>query len=350
MSTYMELVNRAEAAALAAEQSALNTANNKTIVQGLLGQMQGIVANTATLPVPSIQVDPSTGIVTASYTATAGNVLSSTQRIGTLDISSLLGIEFYKCASVDTTNHTWTGYKAVLTDGSYIFEVTATTGLTYGSAYTPSVDGIYNDGASIKVEKMYIDPLAAIYLYEPFTEQQLAAETGQTMTVTGTPVYETIDGRACVALNSSTNIAFNGLTGLPAPGEDITLALFYRSTHVSANFNEIFNFDSNNFWIMLRQYEMQICGEGGRRLATLNGSDNVWYHFAITYSKDADKYSIYLNGVLQTENTGYYLGSTRNGTVRISGDDEATNNYVADLRIYNSCLTATEVAALAAGA
>lgn len=171
------------------------------------------------------------------------------------------------------------------------------------------------------------------------------------MTVAGTPVYGTIGGRACVALNSSTNITFNGLTGLPAPGEDITIALFYRSTHVSANFNEIFNFDNNHFWIMLRQYEMQICGEGGSRLATLHGSDNVWYHFAITYSKDEDKYSIYLNGVLQKESTGYYLGSARNDyMVSISGDDEATSNYVADLRIYSACLTAAEVAELAAGA
>lgn len=106
MSTYIELVNRAEAAANAAAQSALSTANNKTIVQGLLERMQGIVGNAASLPIPTIQVDPSTGIVTAEYTATAGNVLSRTQRIGTLDISSLLvsgqGIttKFYKCASV----------------------------------------------------------------------------------------------------------------------------------------------------------------------------------------------------------------------------------------------------------
>lgn len=66
--------------------------------------------------------------------------------------------DFYKCASVDTTTNTWTGYKAVLTDGSYIFEVTATTGLTYGGAYTPTVGSIYDDGASIQVAKMYVVP------------------------------------------------------------------------------------------------------------------------------------------------------------------------------------------------
>ncbi len=45
MSTYIELVNRAEAAALAAEQSALNTTNNKNTVQGYLTRMEEIVSS-----------------------------------------------------------------------------------------------------------------------------------------------------------------------------------------------------------------------------------------------------------------------------------------------------------------
>ena len=322
--------------------------------QKLTGTIQSKAAATYT-PTTSDQV-----ITSGQYLAGAQTVKGDANLIAAniKDGVSIFGVtgtsgsatDFYKCASVDTTNHTWTGYKAVLTDGSYSFEVTATTGLTYGGAYTPSVGGIYDDGASIKVEKMYVAPSAALYLYAPFTEQQSAAETGQAMTVTGTPVYGIVGNRACVALNSNTNIVFNNLTGLPAPGEDITIALFFRSTDAGAAYNDVFNFDNSNFYVRMREYELQIYGQSDTRLATLHCDDNIWHHFAITYSKDEDKYSIYLNGTLRKEATGYYLGTTRTGTAGVYGYSGATNNYAADLRIYSSCLTAAEVAELAAGA
>ena len=61
-----------------------------------------------------------------------------------------VGCDYYKCASVDTVNKTWTGYKAVLTDGVYTFESTATTGLTYGAAYAPMVGIIYSTDCTVR--------------------------------------------------------------------------------------------------------------------------------------------------------------------------------------------------------
>ena len=63
--------------------------------------------------------------------------------------------DFYKCASVDASNKTWTGYKAVLADGVYSFEDAVTEGLIYGGGLTPAVKGIYDDGALIEVSKLY---------------------------------------------------------------------------------------------------------------------------------------------------------------------------------------------------
>lgn len=57
--------------------------------------------------------------------------------------------EYYKCASVDTVNKTWTGYKAVLTDGIYSFEETVTEGLTY--TIIPEIGGIYTDGTNVRI-------------------------------------------------------------------------------------------------------------------------------------------------------------------------------------------------------
>lgn len=50
---------------------------------------------------------------------------------------------------------TWDGFKAVLTDGVYAFEATATTGLTYGNGFTPGVGVIYTADALVIVSKLY---------------------------------------------------------------------------------------------------------------------------------------------------------------------------------------------------
>ena len=62
---------------------------------------------------------------------------------------------YYKCASVDKENKTWTGYKAVLTGGVYSFETTPTVNLTYGKGYTPIVNEIYNAEASVCIKGVW---------------------------------------------------------------------------------------------------------------------------------------------------------------------------------------------------
>ncbi|MBR2372736.1 MAG: hypothetical protein IKA87_00735, partial [Lentisphaeria bacterium] len=69
---------------------------------------------------------------------------------GGIKINNIGAAEYYKCTSVDTVNKTWTGYKAVLTDGVYSFEESETTGLTYGAGYSPVVGSVYSDEALVK--------------------------------------------------------------------------------------------------------------------------------------------------------------------------------------------------------
>lgn len=57
-------------------------------------------------------------------------------------------------STVATSSATWDGYKAVLSNGSYSFEETLTTGLTY-SVVTPTVDGIYSADALVEVKTLY---------------------------------------------------------------------------------------------------------------------------------------------------------------------------------------------------
>lgn len=64
--------------------------------------------------------------------------------------------EYYKCASVDTSAKTWSGYKAVFdsTAGTWSFESGVTAGLTYTSV-TPVVGVIYTKDALVTVSMLY---------------------------------------------------------------------------------------------------------------------------------------------------------------------------------------------------
>ena len=64
--------------------------------------------------------------------------------------------EYYKCASVDTSAKTWSGYKAVFdsTAGTWSFESGVTAGLTYTSV-TPVVGSIYSADALVTVSLLY---------------------------------------------------------------------------------------------------------------------------------------------------------------------------------------------------
>ena len=84
--------------------------------------------------------------------------------------------EYYKCASVDTSAKTWSGYEAVFDSGTgmWSFESDVTAGLAYTSV-TPVVGGIYSADALVKVEYLY----TSASFFDGFTfEDQLASTNG----------------------------------------------------------------------------------------------------------------------------------------------------------------------------
>ena len=64
--------------------------------------------------------------------------------------------EYYKCASVDTSAKTWSGYKAVLGENGYSFEDAVTTGLDI-KGFTPVVDSIYSADTMVKIGQLKED-------------------------------------------------------------------------------------------------------------------------------------------------------------------------------------------------
>ena len=118
------------------------------------------------------------------------------------------GTEFYECASVNTSAQTWTGYKAVLNNGVYSFESTATTGLAYTSV-TPEVGKIYTADALARVASVYMNiPSSGLVFYAPFSSSSGTAATGQTLEYNSSAhnvTFTTQNGIACAKSTASTS-------------------------------------------------------------------------------------------------------------------------------------------------
>ena len=96
---------------------------------------------------------------------------------------------------------TWSGYKAVLTDGGYVFSETSTAGLRYQGGFTPQVGTIYSQDAKVKVAQL-MEATAAIpqdglVFWMPFdgsTEARLGSVAPASDSYTGNITYETHGG------------------------------------------------------------------------------------------------------------------------------------------------------------
>ena len=252
--------------------------------------------------------------------------------------------EFYKCASVDTVNQTWTGYKAVLSNGVYSFESTVTSGLTYGSGFTPEVGKIYDDGALVKVDKLYIGLDPAMVFYAPLAESSAAAETGQVFTQTGTVAYTTENGIPCAYFNGSARLSFEMASLL----RTLSISAWFKcsnssttpvilgtpgSSHHTAS---IYIASSNAGWSSWGDDKLYSCTAG------------VWHHMALCANSSDGSVDVYIDGTLA--GTSYHTWELQQTNGWLGGNTQGygLNGYLAAVRIYDRLLTSSEVAALAA--
>lgn len=125
---------------------------------------------------------------------------------GSVQFIEVGGGVYYKCASVNTTANTWTGYKAVLTDGVYTFEGAVTENLPYGNGFTPAVGKTYNGDATVYVGRLYGKaesmPQENLLLYMPL-KTDVNVETGQALSKNNTLSFATVDGIQCAVLDGS---------------------------------------------------------------------------------------------------------------------------------------------------
>ena len=84
---------------------------------------------------------------------------------------SVGGMKFYKCASVDTDNKTWSGYELVLQDGVYVVSDTLTEDLAY-TGFKPVVGKVYSEDGFIEVKDYYTGLLLVSPTYMTSNENE----------------------------------------------------------------------------------------------------------------------------------------------------------------------------------
>lgn len=255
------------------------------------------------------------------------------------------GAVYFKCASIDTVNKTWTGYRAVLTDGVYSFEGTETTGLIYGTAFTPAENSIYNTDATVYVKKLFTGKDPTLVFHAPLVSAAPTAETGQVLTTNGEVQYGSVSGRACAYFSSDTVSVTADLpefpTLFPAAGTPLSILGWFYFEDVWNALNMLFLY-GNEIEINSCDGALRVSGPGfDVRAYGINS--NEWIHVAVV--SDGSILHIYING--EEKGSGQHsLLTTAGHTLRLGG---CRPGALADIRIYDRVLSSDEIVLIAAG-
>ena len=259
------------------------------------------------------------------------------------------GENYYKCASVDSTTKTWTGYKAEMVNGSYVFEETVTAGLSYRFGYIPQKDFVYNADCSVRLSGLYNIPETGMVFYAPLDGASEVAETGQSMTPTGNVNYTLKDGIPCVSLYNNSRITVEDVSALPFGNSAKTLSVWVWFDQYQWEENIAISYGSE-YEMGLRYHNGSLNYFWGRDGydggVTQGGITGKWIHLAGTWDGSLGK--LYVDGQLigsssNAQNTG--VGVLMLGS--LSRSLPSSSLYLAGCRVYNRALTADEIAVLA---
>ena len=249
----------------------------------------------------------------------------------------------YKCASVDSVNHRWSGHKAVWSGSFYTYESTITVGLRYGAGVIPEIGKVYNDGALVEA-KLWTGIPDDPVLYIPFASSSAAAETGQPITFGGTGFnYSTVNGIPCCSFSGAGYVDVNLGDTDGMPTGDLTIS--YMVKFSGSEWGIIYTQPGMNTGVDSTSLSFGNYTQWGVG-ATTNTAN--WHHFAVT--RDSNTIKVYLGGTLANSDT---QSMTVGGyTCRIGAHNEYSDAYnfvgcLAGLRVYGRALSAAEITALA---
>lgn len=182
-------------------------------------------------------------------------------------------------------------------------------------------------------------PADGLVFYAPLAASAATAETGQALTVNGTPTYQTEAGIACAYFDGESDIT----AALAAAPGQLTLSCFCKALGSGSMLavGEVGNLAIRSLWY-----------QGGLMQAWYNGTGATaslaegWHHIAMTIATNQAA-KLYVDGVFSGESTapgwpiqpGVFVGGL--------GGSYCANTYLAAARIYDRVLDADEISILA---
>ena len=257
--------------------------------------------------------------------------------------------DFYKCASVDTVNHTWTGYKAVLSGGVYSFESTVTSGLTYGLAYTPKFGRIYNDSADIIVSGLWTGIVEdGLIRYAPLSGAEPMDALGESLTTDGSPVFGVDSGISCAAMDSTSYIGYtNAITSLSSYTFSIWMKRIGEGIFTLSG--GYYGSGGNEVWLIYTNDSQIALNDGESNFYTTTDTFTGWQHICVVWTGSV--FRLYIGGIKQGSDISHSYNSSGSLYAYINSIERATP-YVhgeakyAAFRLYNRVLTDDEITTL----
>lgn len=197
-----------------------------------------------------------------------------------------------------------------------------------------------------------------LVLYLPLSAETMTADTGQSITPTGTQgfVFDDVLQRQCLQLNGNGYLTVSPI-GLPFEMYPRTLSVWAKSDEAATVNKCIFSYGTNGsnrcFGLSFQPNNVVgIVGGGGVDFQTIteeNALDQtVWNHFCATYDGVVEK--LYVNGILAVSATIKRSTGTMYARVGtwVTGNTPSDNfvGRISDLRLYDGVLSEEEIATL----
>lgn len=254
----------------------------------------------------------------------------------------------------ETIPGTWTGYKAVLSGGVYSYESSATSGLTFGSGFTPDPDQVYPNEALIQVARM-IGVIPPDYVYF----HKLDSATGWDVSASGAGVVtDSTLGRDVFQITAGSGYfkTTAGILDVPYDCANRTMSFWMKEdASVSSGWAGIGygggNENGIRFVCGIYENYPSFTAWGYDYFQTSYGliDDLNWHHYAVTLT-NGNTITMFKDGV-QIFSTTLSTLSTKHEYIVLGDVYEGAYAPIAsfaNLRIYDRILTAAEITALAA--
>lgn len=260
--------------------------------------------------------------------------------------------KFYKCASVDMENKTWTGY--LYDTETKTFADTLIEGLSYTFAVVPTIGKVYTADGSIECDVE--SQITGLLLYAKLNESSTIVDTGQYIGEGGyyeTTTYSTVKGVSCAYFNRF-NYLF--IPNIKIEGE-WTLSIMANTNQSSLTGSTNYcalscGANSDNSGFRFHTYKAANLGvkfycdniNNPEIGAYADYTSDEWYHYTMQYKNGS--LIMFRNGVQQEATSDLvclfydklYIGTRFGGTDSYSG-------YLAELKIWRRALSPEEIKA-----